>query len=571
MDYQLREYAIDPVPPTPYARWRSWTLHPLTLTAFLLVDVAVFVTVGILVAISNTHSGFATVQSDTPLLFGSSMDLQLLWTTLPNFVSRLLGIFLDAIIIAAADQEPFVELHKEEGTTAKRSILLDYRTKAAPLRWIVALSNGHFLLGLGLLLCILLSLLVTPLSAHLFVQRPTSYTSNISLVIPNPFDESAINSTTQWSSIFDQVAATRIYNGKPVPWTNEEYAFPPVLLTEALLSKSTNMNVTLNTTAYSAYMDCKNLHGYQTELSDTNSDRSEGHIYITGNDRGCSVAQDFAVASIQEEYFKTTSKVDCSASSFYSRLLFTAGIFSNSSQYLLKNTSFISCITGYRTTPGFLTISLGADSTPTVLTFTPNGSPDETRPGLWRALEPGILGPTDFTPNVKWSTSGFGRLILVSASKANPSQYLDSENLINSMQTMFNAVYLTAVATYSFKTDFSPYNVLGLTSQMTMRLIVVPWVAYAIIVILVACLVNVIWVWMHTQRHRSILSEEPSGIFSYAGLLYGSNILALSNEICEADRFDGRVRKSARRRRGLDEATCSITLRGQHPVINVQV
>ncbi|EKG22496.1 hypothetical protein MPH_00231 [Macrophomina phaseolina MS6] len=554
--------------------WISWALRPAAFAAFLFADICAAVVIICLAVVSARNAGFTTVSDDTLSIFSSSLEIQLLWTTLPTLLLRLLAIFWDVITAAAVDREPFVELQKPTGTSAKRSILLDYRTKFAPLRCIAAWKNRHFPIGIAIFLCIVLSLVVTPLASHLFVAQPTSYTSDVSVLFSQPFHDNNLNSSMRWETIFDQVAAIRIYNGNPLPWTNVEFAFPPFSVAATSNNARGGPNVTVDTTAYAAYLDCQTLSDYSIQLDSAASDRSSGHVRLTATDRGCDVSQDFTVASLQQTYFKTTSKIDCSARGLYSRLLFTIGSWSDAAPQLLANVSFISCATGYRAVPGSLEVSYAQPTgAPDIVSFSPSGSPaDATRPGFWRVIEPGILGPTDFTPGVEWSTTSFGRLVLEYSEKhsADRARYLDAENLSDAIRIMFNAVYSTAVATYSFERDGSSATVGGRATQSVTRLVVVGWVAAVLVVVLASCAADAVWLWLHTKRNGSILGEEPSGLFSYAGLLYESNVLDIAGEVCKFDAYDGKLIDLSNQRWDLGDAKCSTTLKGRRPVIKVE-
>lgn len=105
--------------------WRSWALHPITLAVFLLFDLGFVIGLLVLSSISSSHSGIASIANETFVSLGSSWNLALLWTTLPNLLFRLLGIFWDCIAAATIDRQPFAELRRPGGAKSDRSILLD--------------------------------------------------------------------------------------------------------------------------------------------------------------------------------------------------------------------------------------------------------------------------------------------------------------------------------------------------------------------------------------------------------------------------------------------------------------
>ncbi|KAH8762927.1 hypothetical protein BGZ57DRAFT_768907 [Hyaloscypha finlandica] len=550
--------------------WRSWALHPITLVIFLLFDLGFAIGLFVLSSISSSHSGIVSITNETFVSLGSSWNLALLWTTLPNLLFRLLGIFWDCIAAATIDRQPFTELRRPGGAKAGRSILLDYRTSPAPLRWAVAFKNRHFLVGVVVLLCFLLSLVVTPLSAHLFVLHEAIYTSNTTVLLNTVFNESGINSSTDWKRIFDTVAATRIYQGGAIPWTNNEFAFQNFSLPPTLPTSSGSLNLTIDTTAYSAYLDCQSLTGYQLQLSNTNANNTEGHVSLSATDRGCDVVQEFVVASIQPVYFKTTSEISCSAATYFSRLVFTAGTYSQDSPSLMANLSVISCIPGYAATPGALTIANGLSQRPEIVSFK-RASPEMTRPTLWRVFEQNLFNAVSFNPNTEWSTTDFGSVVLYYASSLNPSSYLATDNLILSIRTIFTSIYLTAVATEAFQVTQPPETTTAIATSAQSRLYIIPWVAYTIASILIICGACLIWTWHYTNNHPSILMEEPSGMLSYAGILHHSILnTVVADDVCSKDNYDGKFVKRAKERWDFNEAVCSVAGDGPRALVQVE-
>ncbi|TDZ24540.1 hypothetical protein Cob_v002400 [Colletotrichum orbiculare MAFF 240422] len=264
--------------------------------------------------------------------------------------------------------------------------------------------------------------------------------------------------------IMSAVAATKLYNGGRIPWTDEHRPYRPF---RAAAATDGDARVNANTSAYAAYLSCEVVRDYSMTLNRRPS--TSGTITMTGKDRGCDFEQEFGVTSSQEMYFKTTTQLECSADAFLSRLVFTAGTFPTSSQNLLGNVSVISCATGYRSQPRVLTVfgapasSSSSSTATTIHPFAPVGEAVRDRPVLWR------------------TTTDFGSLVLYLAQKRAPAGFLGAEVLAQSISDIFTSVYMTVVAVNCMeKTSGDAATGGGAVSTPATRLFVVPRMAYVV-------------------------------------------------------------------------------------------
>ncbi|KAH8748114.1 hypothetical protein F5883DRAFT_697563 [Diaporthe sp. PMI_573] len=538
-----------PAPPQngqPVPQWLSWALRATTISLFLVITTGLAVTIIALTIRSATQNGIVRIPNKTtPLVIGSitiDWSLGLLWTTLPALVFTLYGHYWDWIVQALGDRQPFVELCQPNGAKSEKTILLEYRTTPALWRWIQAFKIGHTLIGASMLLSLVISFAVSPLSARLFVADVRQIPQQLGIYYNYSINLDGINSSVDWRTVFDTVAATRVYNGSRLPWTDDEYAFLPFFLQQNPGDVGANISLvslTANTTAYSAYVNCSSLTEYQLTLDKTSS--SNGMVTVNAIDRGCAVSQSFEVADMQPVYFKTTSDISCSVESWYSRLIFTYGVFSSSSPSYLADVSVISCITDYRVSSGDLTVIPALQPSDTVTkSFMPNSMSDDNRPDYWRGFEQDILGPFSFNPTTKWSTTDFGSLILYYATKVlgGDGSQLGSDSLLTSISDMFTAVYLTAVTmvgTSPLQGGSGPLTDTGTMVAPTTRLFVVTWVSVVIVIILFIALVAAGLVLNYVRRQGSMLQEEPKGLFSYAGLLSGSPLITMAEQLTAED------------------------------------
>ncbi|KAH7109484.1 hypothetical protein B0J11DRAFT_449068 [Dendryphion nanum] len=502
--------------------WVPLALRRPMLLVFGFLDLALICSLAALSSLSKRHNGFVTVGTQNLTSFGISWNLGLLWTTLPVLVFRLLGLYWEWITSPVSQRQPFVDLLRHGGASARKTILLDYLSVPILWRWCTAFKNRHFLVGFCSLLTLVMSVIVSALSARLFAVGTVAAGTEIPVIFNTSFDASAINSTLDWVPILDTVSAIKLYNGIPLPWTDQQYAFQSYFVRSSVAA---NAEITARTKAYSAYLNC-------SVLSDYKLDSKDSRLYMTANDRGCDIAQDFLVSEMQQVYFKTTSEISCSTTAWYSRMVFTAAKYSKDSPTSVSNMTVLSCITSYRTTIGDLTTTMpnGRASSPVIKAFHPL-SLDNTRPSLWRVFEQNILSPTTLNPDTVWSTSAFGTLALYAAQQIGGREYLSPIILQRVVSDIFSASYLTAAALHAFVPQSPATETSGRVIQLTQRLFTVYWVTYLIIVVLVLNLCTVFVTIIHVYRNATILEEEPAGLLAYAAVLDRSPLMNIAAEL----------------------------------------
>jgi hypothetical protein len=318
-----------------------------------------------------------------------------------------------------------------------------------------------------------------------------------------------------------------IYNGSPVAWTDRQYAFQPYQLQGSV---DADTEITTKLQAYSAYLDCSILTDYQLEVESP-------HLHISANDRGCAFKQQLEISEKQLVYFDIVWVNDCST--WLSRLVFTAAMFSNESSILVSNLTVLSCIPNYRVTFGdFIAVARG-DSV-SVRIFHPEAVND-ARPEYWRTFEEEILRSETYNYRTVWSTSAFGNVILYYAQKLNAASYLASEVLQQAIVETFTAVYLTAAARHAFAPLEVPTVITGRFVSLIRRLHVVYWSTCLIIVILAFDLGTILVAVFYVYSHPSILEEEPAGLAAYAAMLQKSSLMDVPEAHCESGKPLSRV------------------------------
>jgi hypothetical protein len=279
---------------------------------------------------------------------------------------------MDGVI---AERQPYVEPRKERGAKARFSIMLDCRVVASIWRWWGAFRKSYYMVGATTLMSVLLTYAIAPFAARLFVPEVVSVTKPSLTVYKEVFNDNNINATLDSRPVLDTVAATLIYQGNGIAWTDNERAFRPFSPKSKLAGGA---DISANTTAYSAYLNYVLVKDYII-TSDGDS------VEVSGNDRGYSFKQSSGVNGSQSTYFKTTSEIYYSFKACHSRLVFSAATYSSSASSNLDDISVISCANGYSQVAGTLTVtpSIGA---PFIWSLAETGEADTGRPKLWRAL-----------------------------------------------------------------------------------------------------------------------------------------------------------------------------------------
>ncbi|TDZ39451.1 hypothetical protein C8035_v003272 [Colletotrichum spinosum] len=346
------------------------------------------------------------------------------------------------IATAVCDRQPFIELTKPSGADASASVLLDYRFVPIYWRWWSAFKRSHATVGSTVLLALFLTYLIQPLSARLFAPQTVLLTNFVPLAFAARYYASRIGANMDWRPIMSAVAATKLYNGGRIPWTDEQRPYRPF---RAAAATDGDARVNGNTSAYAAYLSCEVGRDYSMTLNRRSS--TSGTITMTGKDHGRDFEQEFGTTSSREMYFKTTTQLECAADAFLSRLVFTAGTFPTSSQNLLGNVSVISCATGYRSQPSVLTVSgapasssSSSTTAATIHSFAPVGEAVTDRPVLWRVFEDGIFSTTAFGQGAEWTTTDFGSLALYLAQKRAPAGFLGAEVLAQSISDISSQI-----------------------------------------------------------------------------------------------------------------------------------
>ena len=561
-------------PPRP--EWRSRSVKKKYSIFVLFLDVAIIITIIALERISVARNGIAVLPSMSP----SEPSLEwhqviwtkgLLWTTFPTFLMALYRLAWDSIVTGAADREPFVELNKSRtsASDARHTILLDYRSHPSFSRWLVAIRLGHYVLGAGMLLNLLLSIALVPLSAHLFVASMVHIQSPTTVNFTQQFDSTVLSINTSsngasipfvnYETVIDAASASLVHGARLPPWITPEYAFEP--FQSRFIRGPNSENITVNASAFSGYLDCRII-----ERPDVILEIVGGTLSVQIYDRGCAVpAIKVAFGDGQKSviYAESWSTNLCEKRTGASRIGAILGP-------NLGNFSIVSCIPSYWKTQGSLTVSFREQNDPEIIRFDPiQGSETLLDGSIYADLQYGLSTYKVFDPTNQFIADDFGRFIYEHLKRKLGSSTERNDSITKSaMEEVFSQLISFVNSQIFIRPRLSaPANAL-LSSPVTKLLVVKP-IAYIIVGFLILVLIcNACIIW-RTETERSILREEPASLLGYAGVLDGSDITQFVADFRarhpEVDDMAGFVEKNYtcdRAKCYLDEISQKITLEG---------
>jgi hypothetical protein len=507
-------------------QWRTSSLHWGWLIFVVLIEAGLIATILYFEKQSASGNGIVSIPQVSVLLASSYFSISnvwrygLLWTTLPSLIMTIYRIMWDTIVSGASDRQPFVEFKRlQKNPTPGDSTLnfkLDYKSYPSFFAWTVALRNGDIHLGLPMLLSLVLSIAIVPLAAHLIVAAPSQSGSSVALSFTKSFNESALTPVTSLQPALDLATANRIYGATPPSWMTLEYAFEAFEVGEG--STSTG-NVTAETNAYSAQLDCQTFPESSATYSD--SPISGGEVDYNMNDRGCEVSGFLTVSNNTPTYIKAWQS-NC-AGSEYGRIGIIAGTYSNESSIKLANYSLISCAVWYWNTSGSITVSLQPSVLPQFISFSPNTSISIHPWQIYQQLENTFYKYSFFDASNSIDADAFGFSVYSYAQAQNPASPITPNLIKNCTEDLFQTLYAGLAAKILLQDNGIPQAATGELSTAVTRLYVVTPVAYTIVGVLLLALICNIILLIYTYMTKSILMKEPFVLAGEEGILNQSH------------------------------------------------
>jgi len=374
-----------------------------------------------------------------------------------------------------------------------------------------------------LLLSLILSLGAVPLTAFLFTDASFNLNNTFPLSFPTSFNDNTFPNVPDLRQTLDFAASMRLYDGSAPTWIHEEYAFPKFVP----LSEVGHANMSVETTGYSAYLDCRTVPSSEydlTRVEPIDTPMPATNFIISANDRGCAISNHFRLQT-RPMVLNLEVSITCSLAAHYSRLIIVSAVNQGPPESRFPaNLSLISCIPSYWQIPGTLTVTSGLTPALFIDSFSPSAKKaTEFRPEiLWRNFEPGLQNLRTYDPSGDVDSSDFGRYSYSLAKRNNPSSPIDPRTITDAISVLFAVCFAVLSTTQLFQPLTTPKESSGISSTSVSRIIVVTPVAYTITAMLSLIALLNIGLFFYS-RQKSMLLEEPAGLLSYAGILHKSH------------------------------------------------
>ena len=516
--------------------WLSWTLSPWYNVIMLLMEICFIATIVVLDRLSANNNGVCGVPRHSGSgLLGSYVKkyYSLLWTSLPSFIFQLFSLGWATIVSSTADRQPYVEL--ERGSGALRTVMLDYGTIPGWKSWWIALvRNKHRHIGSGLLLALLVSLALVPLSAHLLVAQSTLTGSVVPITFTSDFSVDAINSKTNLQPFIDISTAVQAYNSSPPTWMTGQYAFGHFHVPH----DSGSGNITVNTSGYSAVLQCQTVDPTEYQAQLTGADPAT--LTVTFTDRGCNVEQEFAVSSNTPTY--TMAWYSFCRETRYNRFGMFAGQYSAIADNHLADFSVTSCIPTYWQTNGSLTMEIGTAPQPVYVSFD-GKSETEMFPGLEIVFENALRDYVIFNPGAGTNANAVGFSIYSTAVQQYGQTPPNSTSILSSTENVYATIYAALANNILLQRATTPRDDFGSHTHTVSRLFISRSVAYIIIGVLVVVFICHMILFCYAYLHHTMLDEEPVGVLGAAKLLRRSDLFELIDNFEERHTEIGKMQE----------------------------
>jgi hypothetical protein len=556
---------------TRFRDWRSWKVKIPYTSAVAALGTLLLAIIAALAFLSQKHDGFVTVPGQERASIGSSsrnhmLDQALLWTSLPSVVITIYNLAWYWMASAAIDRQPFVELGRKKPVAASKSLALDYRTMLPGIDFITAVRNGHFLVS-GLIVTGIVMSFMSAAAAHLVALRSVVHGQAITVTVETAFNASLLDYNTTQRDVLEQVSATRLHGADFPPWTDGQYAFPSLSLPDV----DRNTNMTVETTAFAAYLDCKVIDSsaYVATLMDTPDDVYSGGrpFSVVAMDRGCSVNATNLVYRNYGTYIHLYMQSFCDDDSHRFGLL--SYTYTPESVPAISNLSMISCIPEYWNLFGTLRLGVRQDRSHAIDSFTSDTTESQGYKSDFGGRYEFMLA-LGYIVEGTLQTSDLGFLVYEGAQKRSPEHPLEVHALLDSLTELYTTTFAVMGSTKLYGPNTGPNTTATAeVLQSVQRLFVYRPVALILCTVLFCSVICAIGVLLYSVTHHSILCEEPYGLISYAQILMGSNV----DEVLQQGRYhhpNGQAKSGGSTALRVDEFECRAEYSSDGAILRIQ-
>ncbi|EXJ72404.1 uncharacterized protein A1O5_04908 [Cladophialophora psammophila CBS 110553] len=512
--------------------WKSWKIKQTTLLLFLALTVLLIGGIIALIVVSSVNHGLAPVENASRTVAGVDWRLSLTWTTLPSLLLQIYGLCVAAVVDAFGFRQPFIELARDGGAIARKSIALDYQSFFPGQRDSQSSGGAH-------------------------AGRANSQKSSKPVIAADStfYSTTSLNESIDWdlSPVIGAASSTLVYGGSYPRWSNGQHVFLNFSSPNLPGGNISLPKIVATTQAYFAKLECQTVSGVGDRIiriTDPSSpDGNGGTWWLNGTDRGCYWSTNLQISNGFTTYLQTSSKVTCGAyrdSIFSGRMIIVGATNVNFNKTV---PTVITCIPTYWNSQARISMNLDQDSRSPILGFELNET-KELRPQWWDSFEYELNQVKSIDTTLTGGTSadsaaGFGRVVLDNARLINNANAILEETLTSSSQQVFATVYSLLVNDFMIRPNERSVNIIGNLTFTTNRLFVYNISASIILGLLVCVAILLIMIRRYTEGHDAMLLEEPIGIIGYAGILVDSVVNKIAAAIRGGANYQGKTTEDA--------------------------
>ncbi|OQO04584.1 hypothetical protein B0A48_09506 [Cryoendolithus antarcticus] len=467
--------------------WLPWNLELPWMLAMLLLEFSVFATILALTVISLKKDGFVP-------------------TTLSAVFMALVRIGYGTLVDGTADREPYVELVRQS-RSARVTVFLEYVTFPIFYGWIKALARAHILLGMAMLINLIGSLLVVPLSSAIFVLTPT--------IAPSP----AIPA-------LDVSNGFLAYNASKPTWMDAERSYDP------FESAGAAGNLTARTSVYYTSADCRVIPVQDGTITIDPASKDSGRVWVSYVDRDCNVTQNPAAVSPDRLAYVYAFFQPCGGDvSPVDRLGLFAATHDASDSNLLRNTTILSCKPTYWSALADVTVSLVGGQARQILDVPSGFNETAQQSTTLRSLGSDLSLFELYTPSGQLKSNALGNAVHAYASTSSGGTGFGRLAWSDSMAKVYKTIF-AATALLVLTEDLPALGIQKVslhTVQPRPRVTSPTVLGFEIFILLM--ILHILLLLIYVTRSRSILTSCPHGLYGRESVLNRGEVGALVDVI----------------------------------------
>jgi hypothetical protein len=454
-------------------------------------------------------------------------ESQFRWTLAPGVLTALFSIGYAGLVTATAQRQPYVEIyrplkHNKSRRSAKLTLLLDYPSQAIFYSWYIALQNRHFVLGAGILLQLLASIFIVPLSNNLFRTKATSHASPTEVYSISALDTSRLRLSTDLQPALDVTSAVHAYNAAPPTWMTRDTAIRPFLQIEP----SRQGNFSVDTSVYAAKLDCKLIPRDEISINPASaSDGNVGDVLVEFIDRECDVInQGFQISSETPQYAITWTQACFGTDSSKDRIGVFVASYSETDSEHLGDLVTVSCIPSYFGYNTSVLLQFEALTAPEIISID-RSKERRMVSDNFRALHSSLPLYQTYDASNTFRSDAFAKSVYTTASNIEDSTTSHAMAVMKATRSLYSTLFAALIVTQLMPNFAEAQKLDAEFFQLRTRLYVVDPVAYIMVALLCMMTGVTVAICYLAIAFKTGLTEEPVGLLGRVVILLRSELL----------------------------------------------